>query len=191
MMNTNIVYFLGPTGSGKTSSLENITKQLYQQKNISIGTIKFIHHSLSIDPVGKDSSRHRKAGALYTINFAPQETAIILSKEQRETIEDGQRMINESSGILPEVDIIFCESLNNPPAKSNVFISANTTEDVDQYIEQLNECNILAIIGTIANKKEGKKKINEYRSIPILSAMDQRDLEILVQKIEKILDNKN
>ena len=87
--------------------------------------------------------------------------------------------------------MIFCESLNEPPEKSHVFISANNRKDVDQYIESLDNCEVMAIIGTIANKKEHNEKINEYRNIPILSALDQQELKVLVQIVAKLIENES
>ena len=73
-----IIYFVGPSNSGKTTTIEKIIQSL-QDEGIKCGTIKFIHHpTLTLDPAGKDSSRHRSAGALFTLNFAPKETAVII-----------------------------------------------------------------------------------------------------------------
>ena len=178
-----IIFFLGPSGSGKTTSIEKIITKL-NENTISVGTIKFIHHpTLTLDPVGKDSNRDKQAGALYTLNFAPKESVIIINKEHRETINDVKRILEQSGNILPSVDVILCESLNNPPPKSNVFISANSISDIDQYLEPLEECMILAILGTISNIQNIP---SQYKGIPLYSALNEQDLIKITKKILKI-----
>ena len=176
-----IIYFVGPSNSGKTTTIEKIIQSL-QDDGIKCGTIKFIHHpTLTLDPAGKDSSRHRSAGALFTLNFAPKETAVIIKRDQRDTIERAKTIISSSGGILPDVDIILCESLNHPPPKSLVFLSANSYDEIDKYYKELVDCNVLGVIGTITNSKEAHKEFNSFQ---LFSALVTKDLVQIVDLIK-------
>ena len=57
-----ILGFAGYSGSGKTTLLEKIIP-LLQQHGLRVSVIKHAHHDFDIDRPGKDSFRHREAGA--------------------------------------------------------------------------------------------------------------------------------
>ncbi len=57
-----ILGFAGYSGSGKTALLEKVMP-LLKQHGLRISVIKHVHHDVDIDRPGKDSFRHRAAGA--------------------------------------------------------------------------------------------------------------------------------
>lgn len=54
--------FAGWSGSGKTTLIEKLIP-LFVQGGIKVSLIKHAHHSFDVDQPGKDSWRHRHAGA--------------------------------------------------------------------------------------------------------------------------------
>jgi molybdopterin-guanine dinucleotide biosynthesis protein B len=54
--------FAGYSGSGKTTLIENVIPVLVEQ-GVRVSLIKHAHHAFDVDQPGKDSYRHRKAGA--------------------------------------------------------------------------------------------------------------------------------
>lgn len=54
--------FAGYSGSGKTTLIEKLIPQLVNQ-GLSVSLIKHTHHAFDLDQPGKDSWRHRQAGA--------------------------------------------------------------------------------------------------------------------------------
>jgi molybdopterin-guanine dinucleotide biosynthesis protein B len=54
--------FAGYSGSGKTTLIENVIPVLVKQ-GVRVSLIKHAHHAFDVDQPGKDSYRHRKAGA--------------------------------------------------------------------------------------------------------------------------------
>ncbi len=56
------VGIVGRSGSGKTTLIERLLPLLREQ-GLSVSTVKRTHHSVDLDPPGKDSRRHREAGA--------------------------------------------------------------------------------------------------------------------------------
>ena len=62
----------GWSGSGKTTLLTRLLPALIQ-RGVSVSTIKHAHHAFDVDQPGKDSYRHREAGA----------TQVMVSSEKR------------------------------------------------------------------------------------------------------------
>jgi molybdopterin-guanine dinucleotide biosynthesis adapter protein len=58
----NAIGFAGYSGSGKTSLIEQVIPVL-TQRGLKVSVLKHAHHSFDIDQPGKDSFRHREAGA--------------------------------------------------------------------------------------------------------------------------------
>jgi molybdopterin-guanine dinucleotide biosynthesis adapter protein len=57
-----ILSIVGRSNSGKTTLIEKLIPEL-RRRGYRIGTIKHTHHAVEIDRSGKDSARHRAAGA--------------------------------------------------------------------------------------------------------------------------------
>lgn len=58
----NIVLIVGKSKSGKTTLIEKLIPEL-NSRGLRVGTVKHAHHGFEIDHTGKDSFRHREAGA--------------------------------------------------------------------------------------------------------------------------------
>ena len=57
-----IIGFAGYSGSGKTTLIEQLIPR-FTGKGLRVSLIKHAHHTFEIDKPGKDSFRHREAGA--------------------------------------------------------------------------------------------------------------------------------
>jgi molybdopterin-guanine dinucleotide biosynthesis protein MobB len=88
-MNPNmppVVSIVGRSESGKTTLIESLIPEL-RRRGYRIGTIKHTHHALEIDQVGKDSSRHRGAGAQTVILASPGQIAMIKSVPSESVVD--------------------------------------------------------------------------------------------------------
>jgi molybdopterin-guanine dinucleotide biosynthesis protein B len=79
-----ILGIVGWSGSGKTTLIERLIPLLIA-RGISVSTVKRSHHGFDVDTEGKDSWRHRKAGA-YEVMVAS-ERRWALMRENREAEE--------------------------------------------------------------------------------------------------------
>jgi len=61
-MNRRVFGFAGYSGSGKTTLIEQLIPR-FVDMGLAVSLIKHAHHSFDIDQQGKDSWRHREAGA--------------------------------------------------------------------------------------------------------------------------------
>ncbi|MBI5845394.1 MAG: molybdopterin-guanine dinucleotide biosynthesis protein B [Deltaproteobacteria bacterium] len=65
-----IICFVGFSGSGKTTVVTAVVSAL-NQRGFSVGTIKHDVHGFSMDTPGKDSFRHKEAGARTSVVTSP------------------------------------------------------------------------------------------------------------------------
>jgi molybdopterin-guanine dinucleotide biosynthesis protein B len=61
-MHKNVFGFAGYSGSGKTTLIEQLIPR-FVAAGLTVSLIKHAHHDFDIDKPGKDSHRHREAGA--------------------------------------------------------------------------------------------------------------------------------
>jgi molybdopterin-guanine dinucleotide biosynthesis protein B len=61
-LNRKIIGITGYKKSGKTTLVEGLLR-LYTARGLRVATVKHAHHSFEIDHKGRDSYRHRAAGA--------------------------------------------------------------------------------------------------------------------------------
>ena len=59
---SEIIFINGPSGSGKTTLVEKIISHV-SASGVNVASIKHAHHLFDADHAGKDSFRHREAGA--------------------------------------------------------------------------------------------------------------------------------
>jgi len=62
----NVVGFAGYSGSGKTTLVEQLIPAL-KKRGLRVSVVKHAHHSFDIDRPGKDTYRHRAAGAFEVV----------------------------------------------------------------------------------------------------------------------------
>ncbi|MEO7008769.1 MAG: molybdopterin-guanine dinucleotide biosynthesis protein B, partial [Caldimonas sp.] len=61
-----VIGFCGYSGSGKTTLVEQLIARL-KLAGQRVSVVKHAHHAFDIDHVGKDSWRHRQAGAFEVV----------------------------------------------------------------------------------------------------------------------------
>ncbi|CCH49706.1 molybdopterin-guanine dinucleotide biosynthesis protein B [Pseudodesulfovibrio piezophilus] len=79
-MTPPIICIVGKKKSGKTTFIEKLLPAL-RRLGISVGTVKHDAHSFEMDHEGKDSWRHRQAGAETVVVSSPSQVAVIKSVE--------------------------------------------------------------------------------------------------------------
>lgn len=77
----NVVAFAGYSGSGKTTLVESLIPVL-RQRGLRVSVVKHAHHSFDIDQPGKDTYRHRQAGAFEVVVASSNRLALIREFEQ-------------------------------------------------------------------------------------------------------------
>lgn len=69
------IHLIGRKNSGKTTLLVQLIEHL-TGRGVRVGAVKHTHHHHELDVPGKDSHRHREAGAAVVAILAPRMTAV-------------------------------------------------------------------------------------------------------------------
>jgi molybdopterin-guanine dinucleotide biosynthesis protein B len=102
-----VIGLAGWSGAGKTTLLVRLIPEL-QRRGVSVSTLKRAHHAFDIDQPGKDSYRHREAGAREVLIASSRRYALL--HELRDEAEPGLAML---LGRLAPVDIVIVEGFKN------------------------------------------------------------------------------
>jgi molybdopterin-guanine dinucleotide biosynthesis protein B len=100
----------GKSNSGKTSLLVQLIPVL-KGRGLSVSTIKHGHHVAELDTPGKDSDRHRVAGAHETIFSTVNGYAITHSRAEDEPEPDLDALVAR----LTPVDLVLVEGFKREP----------------------------------------------------------------------------
>lgn len=92
-----VVGLCGWSGAGKTTLIEQLVGRLRQGEGGRVSVIKHAHHGFDIDRPGKDSWRHRQAGA-YEVLIASDQRLAKLREYEREADPDVHALIGELAG---------------------------------------------------------------------------------------------
>ena len=104
MARTPFIFGLaGYSGSGKTTLAEKLIAKAAGE-GVRIATIKHAHHRFEADIEGKDSWRHRKAGAQQTLIASAHRSALFTENavEKRPEFSDLLARLDESDWVLVE-----------------------------------------------------------------------------------------
>jgi molybdopterin-guanine dinucleotide biosynthesis protein B len=77
------VHIVGGKNHGKTTLIVELV-ELFRRRGIAVGTIKHTHHRHQLDSPGKDSFRHRQAGAEPSAIFSKETTLVYLAPADSE-----------------------------------------------------------------------------------------------------------
>lgn len=75
-----VVGFAGWSGSGKTTLVEQLIPAL-KRRGQRVSVIKHAHHKFDVDHPGKDTHRHRSAGAFEVLAVSSQRTVLMREHE--------------------------------------------------------------------------------------------------------------
>ncbi len=92
-----VVGFAGYSGSGKTTLVEQLIAALKTQ-GLRVSVVKHAHHSFDIDHAGKDTHRHRSAGAFEVVVASNKRLALVREYE-REAEPNVHQLIAEISSV--------------------------------------------------------------------------------------------
>lgn len=152
---------VGITQSGKTTTIENIIKEL-RKRRYSVGSVKEIHfEAFAIDKEGTNTYRHKEAGSQLVTARGYYETDILF--QERLSLDEILRNYDYDFVVLEGV-----EDANIPK-----IVAAHNEEGILEKLDDL----AFAISGRISST------IDEFNGLPAINAID--DIEKLVDLIEE------
>jgi molybdopterin-guanine dinucleotide biosynthesis protein len=137
------VSFLAKSGTGKTTLIEKLI-HIFAEKNYRVSSIKHTDHKFETDIKGKDSWRHKHAGAFSTM---------LLSDDSMAFFSD-----------IKKNDAPSCCASNDAGAGSNIYYT-NSINMIDNLINKFfNDADILIVEGfrdiTIPKVELFRKELN-------------------------------
>ena len=103
-----VIGFAGYSGAGKTTLVEALVA-LMKARGLKVSVIKHAHHHFDVDREGKDSWRHRKAGAYEVLLASDQRMALM-----REYAQPTQVSVHDMLAQLdPSVDWVLIEGFKH------------------------------------------------------------------------------
>ena len=94
----NVIGISGFSGSGKTTLVEALIP-LLRARGQRVSVVKHAHHSFNIDHVGKDTWRHREAGAFEVVVASNTRLALMREFEQPATLTVHQLIAELYDGV--------------------------------------------------------------------------------------------
>lgn len=105
-----VVGFAGFSGSGKTTLVESLVRH-FTDAGVRVSVLKHAHHGFEIDTPGKDTWRHREAGAYEVL--AASDTLIAMQRKLRPPRDLGVDALLRMFD--PAVDWVFVEGFKSAP----------------------------------------------------------------------------
>jgi molybdopterin-guanine dinucleotide biosynthesis protein B len=100
---------VGWSGSGKTTLIERLIPLLVA-RGLSVSTVKRSHHGFDVDREGKDSWRHRQAGAHEVMVASDRRWALM-----RENRDGGEVTLDALLARMAPVDLVIVEGFTSHP----------------------------------------------------------------------------
>ena len=97
-----VISFVSKKNSGKTTLIEKLLPALCQ-RGYRVGTIKHDHHGFDIDREGKDTWRHKMAGAQTVVISSPHKIAMIKDVTAEVSLD---RIVEQH---FPDMDLVITE----------------------------------------------------------------------------------
>ena len=129
-----LLCIVGFSGAGKTTVTVGLVAAL-KQRGLRVGTIKHDVHGFEMDRPGKDSWRHKQAGASATFISSPAQIGLVMDV-------DHDHHPLELVPLLGEMDIVLVEGFKRADLpKIEVFRPENEKPPACR-----NDCNLLAVV---------------------------------------------
>lgn len=158
---------IGWKNSGKTGLLERLVENI-TDRGFSVSTMKHAHHSFDIDHKGKDSYRHRKAGA-HQVLLSSDSRWVLMTELEKTTELEMDVLLNK----MNPVDLILVEGFK-----------VNDHPKIETY-RAVTKQNPLAVLDKQIKAIATKDKVD--LSIPIFDLDDTKNIADFILKSVRLL----
>ncbi len=155
-----VISVVGTSDVGKTTLIEKLIPEL-KKRGYRIGVVKHAHHGFSIDRKGKDSWRHKAAGADTVMVASPGKIAMVKDAPSEgfdglETyFQDMDLIITEGykTADKPKIEVLRKSINTQPVCQENDHLFAVVTDsDVDVDVPQFGFEEIQPLVDLIEKK---------------------------------------
>ena len=166
-----VLCFVGASNSGKTTLVEKVIRAL-TTRGYQVATVKHTHKTFAIDTEGKDSWRHRAAGAKTVILSSSAQFAVLSGTKEELTIEDILRRF------VDDADILIVEGFKRDQyPKIEVY-----RRGVSKELLCLNDPSVIALASDEAARLRIRVPGIPAPDIPILDLNDAEGISSLIEE---------
>jgi molybdopterin-guanine dinucleotide biosynthesis protein B len=97
---------VGRSGAGKTTLIEKLVAAL-RRRGLTVSTLKHAHHGFDMDRPGKDTWRHREAGAEEVMVVSGDRWALL-----HEIRDEPEPLLEDLVGLMKPVDLVLIEGFH-------------------------------------------------------------------------------
>jgi molybdopterin-guanine dinucleotide biosynthesis protein B len=135
-----VVGLAGRSGAGKTTLAEAVIAHL-RQRGLRVSVVKHAHHEFEIDTPGKDTWRHRQAGAFEVVIASDQRLALLREFERTASLSVHHLIAELYEGVdwvivegfkdsdLPKIEVIRPSTGQPAQYDEDPFVLAVATDD--------------------------------------------------------------
>jgi molybdopterin-guanine dinucleotide biosynthesis protein B len=137
-----LISIVGKSNSGKTTLIEKLIP-VFIGKGYKIATIKHDAHSFEIDKEGKDTYRHKKAGASAVIISSINKVAMIMDTSKELTLDDLCMLLPYDIDLIiiegykqlkiPKIEVFNSEISKELTCKNDSTLLAVVSDSVDHF----------------------------------------------------------
>src|SRR3972149_6397890 len=154
------LHVIGGKSHGKTTLVVELVQEC-ARRHVPVGTIKHTHHRHELDVPGKDSYRHREAGATAVGILSPAMSAIFLPADKNDIQEADRYAVfapmfalcrlvlveGDSQTKAPKIEVWRSEANTPPLAAQDKSILAVVTDDTPRVdIEVLRRSDVAGLV---------------------------------------------
>ena len=148
-----VISIVGKSESGKTTLIERLIPE-FKRRGYRIGIVKHAHHGFDMDRKGKDSYRHRQAGADTVMIASPGQIAMI-KNVAGECLDDLLPYFNDMDLLItegfksdraPKIEIFRAERHLHPAClEDDTLLAMVSDTPLDVAVPQFSTADIQAI----------------------------------------------
>ncbi len=160
------IHIIGQPGSGKTTLIVDIIEAMVKQ-NICVGSLKHSAHLHELDKPGKDSFRHRKAGASVSAMVNGEMAAIYLPG----TVDITPRSLLEN--YFSQMDVVLIEGwISGPYDKIEVWRDEIKKPPIFSDISRVKAIVSSDPFSEKVEKQVGDKQLLRFKRNPLTRLVD-------------------
>ncbi|MBL4775501.1 MAG: molybdopterin-guanine dinucleotide biosynthesis protein B [Mariprofundus sp.] len=160
-MRPPILSIVGRSNSGKTTLLEKLIAELSHQ-GLRIGTIKHSHHQPDMDTPGKDSWRHKQAGAV---------TSLLVGPERMLMVNDVHAPLNPqllAASYFADVDLLLVEGYASLAGSKIEVVRSQRSDE----LRNADDAGLIAVVSDVDVLDT---------ALPVFGLDDVRGLAVFIQ----------
>jgi len=157
-MNIPILCFVGRSNSGKTTLIERLIPELVQA-GYRVATIKHAGHGFDLDTEGKDSWRHKRAGASTVIVLSKGSLAMFSDVPDQIKVEElRDRFLDEHIDLIiaegwksdgyPKI-VVVRDQLGEVPVSQEGLLAVVSNEPMDLLVPVLDPHDIASLTSLV------------------------------------------